>query len=99
MAIVTGDRGKAHGRRGRGRVNGRIALDVLLAVAGVGVAVWRLAPTLASVDNLGARFTSLRWSWVAVAIVLAVASLVTVSCIVGSFAAPVCMCVEARCRQ
>ncbi|MFI5615766.1 YbhN family protein [Amycolatopsis sp. NPDC051903] len=49
---------------------------MLLAITGIGVAVWRLAPTLASVDDLPARFAALRWPWLIFAIVLAVASLV-----------------------
>jgi uncharacterized membrane protein YbhN (UPF0104 family) len=54
----------------------RIGLDCALALAGLAVAVWRLAPTLAGVSDLGARVASLRWSWLIAAVVLGTASLV-----------------------
>lgn len=54
----------------------RLTADVVLAVAGLGIAVWWLAPAVAKVDDLGGRLTDLTWTWLATAVVLAVASLV-----------------------
>lgn len=54
----------------------RLVIDWVLTTAGIGIAVWRLAPTLAAVGDLGARLTGLRWTWLAVAVPAAVASLV-----------------------
>jgi uncharacterized protein (TIRG00374 family) len=53
----------------------RLILDWALTAAGIGIAVWRLAPTLAAVDNLSARLAHLRWAWFGVAVVAAVVSL------------------------
>ena len=53
----------------------RLWCDVALAVVGVGIAVWRLAPTLAHVPHLGARLAGLGWGWLVLALLLAVASL------------------------
>ncbi|PRX44163.1 uncharacterized protein (TIRG00374 family) [Prauserella shujinwangii] len=53
----------------------RLWLDAVLALAGVGVAVWRLAPTFAEAGDPAALFAGLGWDWLAVALVLAVASL------------------------
>ncbi|HET9117571.1 MAG TPA: lysylphosphatidylglycerol synthase transmembrane domain-containing protein [Pseudonocardiaceae bacterium] len=39
------------------------------------IAVWRLAPTLAHVPNLGARLIGLGWGWLMLALMLALASL------------------------
>jgi putative heme transporter len=54
----------------------RLAIDWGLTAAGVGIAVWRVAPTLAAVEDLPARLSELRWPWVGVALVAAVSSLV-----------------------
>ncbi|GLY67794.1 lysylphosphatidylglycerol synthase transmembrane domain-containing protein [Amycolatopsis taiwanensis] len=54
----------------------RLIADWVLAAAGVGIAVWRLAPTLATVGESGRRLAELRWGWVGVALVAAVLSLV-----------------------
>jgi uncharacterized protein (TIRG00374 family) len=54
----------------------RLWFDVALALVGVSIAVWRLAPTLGHVPDLGARLAGLGWAWLALALLLAVASLV-----------------------
>lgn len=54
----------------------RLVADWVLAAAGVGIAVWRLAPTLATVEDAGRRLAELRWAWVGAALVAAVVSLV-----------------------
>lgn len=60
-----------------GRLAGwRIGLDCVLAVVGVGVAVWRLAPTLAAVRDLGGQVAGTRWGWLGVAVGLGTSSLV-----------------------
>ncbi|MGW4395070.1 lysylphosphatidylglycerol synthase transmembrane domain-containing protein [Amycolatopsis nivea] len=50
--------------------------DWVLAAAGIGVAVWQLTPTLAAMDDLGARLASLRWGWLGMGVACATASLV-----------------------
>ena len=63
------------GGRARRLPRRRLWFDAALAVVGGGLAVWRLAPTLAHVPNLGARLTGLGWGWLALALLLAVTSL------------------------
>jgi putative heme transporter len=53
----------------------RLVVDWMLTAAGIGIAVWRLAPTLAAVDEPGRRLGELRWAWVGIAVVAAVVSL------------------------
>lgn len=54
----------------------RLVADWVLAAAGIGVAVWQLAPTLATTDGLGARLASLRWEWLGMGVVSGTASLI-----------------------
>lgn len=53
----------------------RLVLDCALAGAGIGVAAWRLAPTLAAVHDLAGKLANLHWTWLGLAIVAAVAAL------------------------
>lgn len=73
LVAVTAARIRFAWRRSRWRT----VVDVVLALAGVGVAVWRLAPRLAAVDDVRGRFAGLHWAWSAVAVGLATASLLT----------------------
>lgn len=62
-------------RTGR-RPTWRLIVDWVLTAAGVAIAVWRLAPTLAAVDDPARRLAELRWVWLGVALVAGFASLV-----------------------
>lgn len=59
------------------RPTARVLFDVLLAAAGIGIAGWRLAPTLSGVDDLGRRVEAVHWPWVGLAATAATASLLT----------------------
>ena len=48
----------------------QLALDWVLALVGLGVAVWQLAPRIAEVGDVGASFGQLEWGWVVPAAVL-----------------------------
>ncbi|TNC24183.1 lysylphosphatidylglycerol synthase transmembrane domain-containing protein [Amycolatopsis alkalitolerans] len=61
-------------RAGR-RPTWRLVFDWVLAAAGIGVAAWQLAPTLAAVDDLGARLAALHWNWLIAIVALSVGSL------------------------
>jgi putative heme transporter len=71
VAEPSATRAAAAGRRHRVQ----LALDWVLALVGLGVAVWQLAPRIAEVGNLGQSFGQLSWSWIAMAAVLSAASL------------------------
>jgi len=45
----------------------RVVFDWTLAVAGIGIAVWRLAPTIASIRQPAADLARLHWVWLALA--------------------------------
>ncbi|NKQ52498.1 flippase-like domain-containing protein [Amycolatopsis sp. K13G38] len=53
----------------------RVVVDWLLTAAGIGVAVWQVAPTLGPMGEFGARLGALRWGWLAVGIASGTASL------------------------
>lgn len=55
----------------------RLVVDWILTAAGIGIAVWRIAPTLTAVHDLGTRLADLNWAWIALAVVASVVSLVT----------------------
>lgn len=64
------------GETGPSKASGwRFALSCLLAAAGLGLAVWQVAPTLAASGGLQA-WAGLSWPWLFVAAVLGTASLV-----------------------
>ncbi|TVT31928.1 flippase-like domain-containing protein [Amycolatopsis rhizosphaerae] len=54
----------------------RLVIDWVLAGAGLGIASWQLAPTLAAAPDLRTSLAQLNWFWVAVTAVLATLSLV-----------------------
>ncbi|HEX7662351.1 MAG TPA: lysylphosphatidylglycerol synthase transmembrane domain-containing protein [Pseudonocardiaceae bacterium] len=54
----------------------RRILDWALSAAGIGIAVWRLAPTIAAVPDLRARLAEVHWWWLAVAVPAGVGGLV-----------------------
>lgn len=51
------------------------AVDWVLAVTGLGVAVWQVAPVMAGVGDVASRLAQLRWGWLSVALMLSAASL------------------------
>jgi uncharacterized protein (TIRG00374 family) len=61
----------AAGRRHRVQ----LALDWVLALAGLGIAVWQVAPRIAEVGDLRASFGQLEWTWIALAAALSAGSL------------------------
>lgn len=56
--------------------NWRLALDCALALVGLGIAVWRVAPALAATGDFGARIAEIHWGWWLLAALLGLASLV-----------------------
>jgi hypothetical protein len=53
----------------------RLVLDWVLALVGLGVAVWQIAPRIAEAGQLSVSFGQLEWRWVGLAMVLSAASL------------------------
>ncbi|GAA1271916.1 hypothetical protein GCM10009609_38810 [Pseudonocardia aurantiaca] len=53
----------------------RVVLDWVLALVGLGIAVWQIAPRIAEAGRLSVSFGQLEWRWVALAVVLSAASL------------------------
>lgn len=53
----------------------QVILDWALALIGLGLAVWQIAPRIAEVDDVGASFGQLAWGWLVLAAVLSAASL------------------------
>lgn len=53
----------------------RLVADWILTAAGIGIAVWRIAPTLTAVNDLGVRLAGLNWGWIALAVVASAISL------------------------
>ncbi|OLT13704.1 hypothetical protein BJF78_21250 [Pseudonocardia sp. CNS-139] len=53
----------------------QVAADWLLAVAGLGIAAWQLAPKLGALSDVGGLLARLDWAWLGLAVALGAASL------------------------
>jgi uncharacterized membrane protein YbhN (UPF0104 family) len=53
----------------------RLVVDWVLTAAGIGIAVWRIAPTLTAVNDRGTTLAEVNWGWIALALVASVLSL------------------------